>query len=65
MKPRERFKSMTKQEKTMIVIVILLVICIITRWDYVKREAAEAFKVRIERSFGQTNGQTDTSEQTD
>lgn len=58
MKLTEKFKAMSKQEKTMIIIVLLLLICIITRWDYIKTEAGEAFKVRIERSLGQSPEQT-------
>ena len=53
---------MTKQEKTMIIIVLLLIICIMTRWDYIKTEAGEAFRVRIERSLGKSPEQTGVQE---
>ena len=62
MKLTEKFKAMTKQEKTMIIIVILLFICVLTRWDYIKTEAGEAFRVRIERTLGKSPEQTGVQE---
>ena len=56
MNPIKKFKAMTTREKMMFIIIILLIICIITRWNFIKKEAGEAFKVRIERIKGNGDG---------
>lgn len=45
------FKGMSKQEKAMFIFIILLIIAIITRWGYIKTEAASAVKDRFNRIY--------------
>lgn len=42
-----RFKSMTRQEKLMLLSIILLVIAIITRWGYIKTEMSKSWGNRF------------------
>lgn len=48
------FKSLSRQEKTMAVIIVILVVLIIVRWDFVKKEAGGAIKDRVEIIKGNT-----------
>lgn len=41
-------KERTKQEKWMIAIILMLIIGVILRWGFIKKEAGDAFKSRIE-----------------
>ena len=41
------WKSLNGTAKTMLVLIVLFVIAIATRWDYVKRETVEAFRGRF------------------
>lgn len=41
------FRKLNKQEKTMFIFIVLLVVAIITRWGYIKSEAGEALKYRF------------------
>lgn len=43
------FGSMSGQEKTMFIFILLLVIAIITRWGYIKTEASSAIKDRFNK----------------
>lgn len=50
-KLKKWFTSMSGQEKTMLIFIILLVIAIITRWGYIKTEASGALKDRFNRIY--------------
>ncbi len=41
-------KNRTRQEKWMLAIVIVLLIGVIVRWNFFKKEAGDAFRHRIE-----------------
>lgn len=45
-----RFKGMKRQEKVMLVFIILLIVCIISRWSFIKDEAGEAIRHRLRTS---------------
>jgi hypothetical protein len=42
------WKARSRQEKWMIAIIVMLLIGVVVRWGYVKREAGEAFRQRID-----------------
>lgn len=59
---------MSGQEKAMLIFIILLVIAIITRWGYIKTEAAGAIKDRFNRIQSEQftgEGGIDNTEDTD
>lgn len=43
-------KERTRQEKVMMTIIILLLIAIGFRWQWVKKEAGDAIRYRVERT---------------
>lgn len=40
-------KSLSSKEKTMLIFIILLVVCIITRWGYISSQLGESVKSRF------------------
>jgi DNA-binding transcriptional regulator of glucitol operon len=44
------FKSLNRQAKVMLLIIVLLVACIIVRWQWIQDEAGDAFKSRFEQT---------------
>jgi hypothetical protein len=53
------WKARSRQEKWMIAIIVMLLVGVILRWGYVKSEAGEAFKQRIDH-FKAPHAQVDT-----
>ena len=51
-KPKKGWKSYSRQEKVMVVSIVILVILVIVRWEYVRTEAGSAFRSRIETIQG-------------
>ena len=45
----KKLKVLPAGAKWMIVLIIVALICIATRWEYIRDEASEAFKSRFER----------------
>ncbi|MBE5033377.1 hypothetical protein [Gallalistipes aquisgranensis] len=41
------WKSLNRTARTMLLLIVLFTIAIATRWEYVKRETAEAFRGRF------------------
>jgi len=52
------WKARSRPEKWMIVIIVMLIIGIILRWEFVSKEAGDAFKSRFEKD--RTEQQVDT-----
>jgi hypothetical protein len=52
-------KARSRQEKWMIVLILVLLIGVIVRWGYIRSEAGEAFKQRIDH-FKVPHAQVDT-----
>ena len=50
--PQKGWKSFTRQEKWMVVSIVVLVILVLVRWDYIREEAGGAFRSRIETIQG-------------
>lgn len=46
-KTADRFRNMKRQEKVMLLFIVLLIVAIITRWGYIKGELAESFRHRF------------------
>ena len=53
-------KARSRQEKVMIVIIIMSAIGIALRWNWIKQEVGEAVKTRVERSTEPNTPQLDT-----
>lgn len=47
MKLLERFKQLNNQTKWMVVVIVLLLVMIATRWGYISRTAGVAFQQRF------------------
>ena len=50
--PQKGWKSFTRQEKWMVVSIVVLVILVLVRWDYIREEAGGALRSRIETIQG-------------
>lgn len=51
-KPQKGWKSFSRQEKVMVISIVILLILVIFRWDYIRTEAGSAFRSRIETIQG-------------
>jgi hypothetical protein len=53
------FKARSRQEKWMIILLVVSIIAVIMRWGYIKQEAGAAFRQRIDH-FKAPQGQIDS-----
>jgi DNA-binding transcriptional regulator of glucitol operon len=44
------FKSLNRQAKIMLLVIVLLAVCVVTRWQWVKSEVGDALKSRFEQA---------------
>lgn len=51
-KPQKGWKSFSRQEKVMVISIMILLVLVVLRWDYIRTEAGGAFRSRIETIQG-------------
>lgn len=51
-KPQKGWKSFSRQEKLMVISIAILLILVLVRWDFIRDEAGDAFRTRIDTITG-------------